>query len=75
MSNSGRFKPALKLSVVCLVFHAGVGFDSNNAVPMEVQPVSDLTLEGGFTMRHGGYEKKNFGLKGERCFEPPCTVR
>ena len=52
-----------------------MGFDSSNAVPMEVQPVTDLTLEGGFTMRHGGYEKKNVGLKGERRFEPPYTVR
>lgn len=51
------------------------GFKSEDATSIDADPVTDLTLEGGFTMHHGGYEKKNAGMVAKRIWMPPCHVK
>ena len=43
-------------------------------MPIEAQPVTDLSLEGGFLMQHGGYEKKNVGMVAKRLWRPPYLI-
>lgn len=56
--------------------HAGVGFKSEDALPMApMAGVQHVDVKTGFTWVHGGYEKKNANMSAVREFHPPCFTR
>ncbi|MGB7439782.1 MAG: Rieske 2Fe-2S domain-containing protein [Coleofasciculaceae cyanobacterium] len=55
--------------------HEGVGaFSPEKAVPMQYfQAVGEISAEGGFTLKHQGYNIFNKDMDATRKFSPPCS--
>ncbi|KAF5843468.1 hypothetical protein DUNSADRAFT_15763 [Dunaliella salina] len=55
--------------------HHGIGgFEMNNATEMVSKAAPEVTLEGGFTWWHEGYETRNRGMRASRQFIPPYAI-
>jgi phenylpropionate dioxygenase-like ring-hydroxylating dioxygenase large terminal subunit len=55
--------------------HEGIGFFSpQNALPMQnFETVGEILAEGGFTLKHQGYNLFNKDMEATRKFTPPCA--
>ncbi|MCU0548071.1 MAG: Rieske 2Fe-2S domain-containing protein [Leptolyngbya sp. Prado105] len=56
--------------------HEGVGaFSPASAIPMDgFELVGEISAEGGFVLKHGGYNLSNQGMEATRSFRPPCAT-
>ncbi|KAF5843469.1 Rieske [2Fe-2S] iron-sulfur domain-containing protein, partial [Dunaliella salina] len=54
--------------------HGMGGFEMKNATELLSRAVPEVTLEGGFTWRHQGYETRNRDLMAARQFIPPFAI-